>query len=587
MTRSIYIAKSGAKMAPTLPEDAVTRTFGIFGVKDSGKTTTARVLVEGICKVGGHVVVLDPVGVWWGATRAGDGPGIPGIVLGGEHGDVPLEETGGQLVAELAVSRAYPLVVIDLKLLRKGAAQRFMADFTEGVYFANRRPLHVVFEEADRALPQNPRGMDPTLGRLLGAAEDIVKLGRSRGLGSTFISQRIASVTKNVTEQVEALILHRQIGPRDRKAVKDWIESNGEASVTQKVLDSMASLDQGEAWLYSPGWLRVLERVRMRMPKTLDSSATPRNDDERDERDAAPRAKVDLDVLRERMAETVERARQNDPKELRKQIAALQRELAAAQEEQVSREVEVEVLVPDREAVAALSALLAEFEAVVDALDEAQRGLTEHAEQILTNAGEARTLAHERMADLRVALDKVGGLPARTRVEETPAAPSPPRQQPASPRPAPTPVADGELSAGAQRLLEEMRGLVPLRLSRTQLATILGRGKKSSTLTQQLGELVAGGYVSNAGGYAVVESNGGPPLTGDALTQRWLSALPDGPAALLRELIEAGELAKDDLFTRAGFSPTSSTPVTHLKLLSDNGLAERRAGMIVLGGAAA
>lgn len=326
MAPAIYIAKSGAKNAPTLPADAVTRTFGIFGMKDSGKTTAARVLVEGVCKIGGHAVVVDPVGVWWGATRAGSGPGIKGVVIGGEHGDVPLEETGGKLVAELVLAQQYPLVVIDTNLLRKAARHRFLADLLEEVYHRNRRPLMVVFEEADQTLPQAPKSMDPTLGRVLGAAEDIVKLGRSRGLGAALISQRFATVNKNVTEQIESLILLRIIGPNDRKAVKAWIESNGEADVTAKVMDSMAKLHQGEGWLYSPGWLRLLEKVRLRASRTLDSSATP-TDEEAIQQDAATRAPVSLDDLRSQMAETIERAKENDPTELRKRVVELEREL--------------------------------------------------------------------------------------------------------------------------------------------------------------------------------------------------------------------------------------------------------------------
>lgn len=389
---AIHFAKSGKTNAPTLPTDAVTRTFGIFGMKDSGKTTTARVIAEGVVRLGGHVVVLDPVGVWWGITRAGSGPGCPGIVIGGEHGDVPLEETGGQLVAELVVTRQWPVVVIDMKLLRKGAAQRFMADFLEGVYFHNRRPLHLIFEEADRALPQAPRGMNPTLGRVMGAAEDIVKLGRSRGLGSTFLSQRMATVTKNVVEQVEALLLHRQAGPNDVKAVKGWIENNGDPRQTVKVLDTIASLEQGEAWLYSPGWLRALERVRMKMPRTLDSSSTP-TDDEREVEAAAARAPVDLDELRKLMSETVERAEANDPAALRKRIAELEMQL----EERPVPESRVErVLVPDPEGLARLVECVASLEAAQGDIDQ-QLGL-------------ALAATRDAVDTVRGAVEPLGGL---------------------------------------------------------------------------------------------------------------------------------------------------------------------------------
>lgn len=581
-----YLSRSGAKSALMLPDDTVTRTFGIFGVKDSGKTTTGRLLAEGICRTGGHVCVLDPVGVHWGITRAGEGPGVPGIVIGGEHADVPLEQTGGNLVAEFVVGRHYPVVVIDMKLLRKGEAQRFMADFLEAVYFSNRRPLHLMFEEADRALPQSPRGMDPTLGRVMGAGEDIVKLGRSRGLGSTFISQRMATVTKNVTEQVEALILHAQPGPRDRRAVKEWVESNGDPRQTVKVMDSMASLDVGEAWIYSPKWLRVLERIKVRQPKTLDSSSTPTND-ERDVEEQAPRAPVDLATLAAAMAETVKRAAANDPKTLRARIDELEKQLAERPPGEAPEPIKV--FVPDRELTAKLIELSVDLTQTAVGVEEAvgrARGDLDEAEGRYAAASDRVANVAGRLSDLA---DAAASLP----VEGSPAAvraPSLSRTVPTAPTSAPVapaarPVDDaGELSAGAAKLLDEMRGLHPIRLNRTQLAAILKRGAKSSTLTMQLGELKAAGAITDERGLLGVAGGSSSVLSTTDVCARWRSALPAGPLALLDVLIaNPGGLTRADLFEQSGFSPTSSTPVTHLKMLMDNGLAVRVNGGVALG----
>jgi hypothetical protein len=46
-------------------------------------------MVEEFLKAGVHVVVVDPVGVWWGLRASADGQreGLPIVVLGGEHGD--------------------------------------------------------------------------------------------------------------------------------------------------------------------------------------------------------------------------------------------------------------------------------------------------------------------------------------------------------------------------------------------------------------------------------------------------------------------------------------------------------------------
>jgi hypothetical protein len=409
---ALYITKGGAKASPTLPGDAITRTFGVLGQRGTGKTTTAVVLVEAIVKHGGYAAILDPVGAWYGITRAGERPGARGVVVGGEHGDVPLEETGGQLVADLVVRRQWPVVVIDMKLLRKGQQIRFMADFAETLFHSNRAPLHVVFEEADRALPQSPRGMDPTVGRLLGAGEDIVKLGRSRGLGATLVTQRPATVNKNVLEQVEGLIIHRLLGPNDRKAIKSWIEANGDPRATAQVMDSLASLGLGEAWLYSPA-LGLLDRATIRPRWTFDSSATPDAEPAAIEARTA-RAPVDLDVLRKAMAETVERAKANDPRELRRRIAELEARIeeVSSKSPAAAEPVEVEVLVPDREQVTALVEAQVELRSTMDEADDVAVRFANIAQGFASDAARAS----DAIARLQEMIDRVGRM-GRTRVE--------------------------------------------------------------------------------------------------------------------------------------------------------------------------
>jgi hypothetical protein len=594
----IYLAKSGSRRGATLPADSVTRTFGIFGVKDSGKSTTARTLAEGVVKLGGHVVILDPVGVWWGITRRGEGPGLPGIVIGGEHGDVPLEKEGGALVAEFVVGRHYPVVVIDTMLLRKGARLAFLADFLEGVYHSNRRPLQLVFEEADEALPQSPRGMNPTLGRVLGAAEDIVKKGRSRGLGSTFISQRFATVTKNVTTQVECLILHAQPAPQDQKAVKEWVATNGDTRVTDRVMASMASLDVGEAWLYSPKWLKLLAQIRVRKPKTLDSSSTP-TDDERELDEQAPRAPVDKAELARQMSEVVERAKGKDPAELKKRIAELEAQLADVKPEVVEVAGE-RVIVPDAETVRELAESVEVFADAAQAITDSVEHLLSEAEGLdrrITRAEETRREVVDALAAARATLDELKGIPAEG-VPVTPApraAPAPrPRAAAASNGKPAAPAGDAEdVSPGALKLLDEMREVYPLRLNRIQLATILGRGKKSSTLTQQLAELKDADLIREDGSklLSAVVTGAQAEMSKGELIDRWRSALPEGPLALLDVLLGlpgGGGIGKDDLFVQAGFSATSSTPVGHLKMLKDNGLAfEPQKKVVMLGPALA
>src|SRR5438105_687186 len=90
-----------------LPLDAVTQTIGILGRKGSGKTTTARDLVEEMLKAQLPVDIIDPTDAWYGLRSSADGKSaaFPITVLGGDYGDAPLEETAGKVIADLVAER--------------------------------------------------------------------------------------------------------------------------------------------------------------------------------------------------------------------------------------------------------------------------------------------------------------------------------------------------------------------------------------------------------------------------------------------------------------------------------------------------
>jgi hypothetical protein len=307
-----------------LPLDAVTQTFAILAKRGVGKTYTALVLVEELLEARAQVLVADPVGVCWGLRAAANGkdPGLPIIVLGGEHGDVPLEATAGKVIAEFVVETRSS-VVLDLALFRKGDQVRFMTDFAETLYHRNRAPLHLVLDEADAFAPQRPmHGQE----RMLGAIQDLVRRGRARGIGVTLVTQRAAVLSKDVLTQVEVLVALRTIAPQDRDAIDAWIQAHDAHGQRGEFMASLASLPIGTAWFWSPGWLDVFRKVKIRARTTFDSSATPKVG----ETAKAPKrlAPVDLEALKGRITATIERAKAEDPRELRRQVAELKAQLA-------------------------------------------------------------------------------------------------------------------------------------------------------------------------------------------------------------------------------------------------------------------
>lgn len=332
-------SRAGLQIAPdlSLPLDAVTRTHGILAVRGAGKSNCAAVMAEEMFAAGLPFVVVDPVGAWYGLRSSSDGksPGLPIPVFGGKHGDLPLDRHAGELVANLVVSKRLSCV-LDLSTFdSENEKKAFLLAFARRLYQTNEDPLHLFLEEADDYIPQRPMRDEAVL---LRAWENIVRRGRARGLGITLITQRSASLNKNVLTQVETLIVLRTTGPQDRTAIEAWVQYHQQS---RDVLASLAGLEDGEAWVWSPHVLKLMRRVQVRRRRTFDSGATPRNVRGKDARPVATLADVDLSALQSEMAATIERAKADDPRELRRRIAGLERDLKAAKAERALERVEV------------------------------------------------------------------------------------------------------------------------------------------------------------------------------------------------------------------------------------------------------
>jgi hypothetical protein len=327
-----------------LPIDAVTSTLVVYGGKGMGKTNLGSVIMEELYAAGQRFAVIDPMGVWWGLRHSEDGKGlgIEVLILGGIHGDIPIEPTAGSVVADLVVDEDVS-VVIDISRRPDGTMWsiaeriRFVTDYTKRLYQRQgeqRRPLMAVYDEAARFIPQTIRKGDDAVAFCVGAIAVLVEEGRNVGVGVTLITQRSARLNKDVAELADIMIAFRTVGPNSRAAVLDWLGEHIEKERIRDLDAQLRSLPVGSALVVSPGWLAFEGVVRFRHRQTFDSSATPKpGQSERKVRGAG--AKPDLEKYQVRMAETIERAAENDPKQIRKKfevrIVQLERDLKAAQ----------------------------------------------------------------------------------------------------------------------------------------------------------------------------------------------------------------------------------------------------------------
>jgi hypothetical protein len=503
----------------SLPSEAVTQTFAILAKRGMGKTYTASVMVEEMLKQNLPVVVADPVGVWWGlrASASGKGPGYPIVVFGGEHADIPLDKESGEAIADVLIEQRFP-AILDLSGLRKGEQTRFMETFCERLYFKNRNALHLVLDEADAFAPQKPL---PGQQRMLGAVDDLVRRGRARGLGITLVTQRAAVLNKDVLTQVEVLVALRTIAPQDRAAVDSWVNAHGTEEQRKEMMKSLPSLPIGTAWFWSPGWLDLFKRVKIRRRETFDSSATP-SAGAKSQR-PSNLALVDLESLKERFAATLQKRREEDPRILKAEIARLQSELAVKKPE-----VKIEhVPVISQEDQAYLTGLKKDAEAALTALVRA-----------------------------------VEAIGARTAVPAGPVA-----KPVARPAIISRPVShhdDGQKLAGAERKILTVLAQYPTGRSKVQIAVIAGYAVGGGGFNNALSSLRSKGFIETAGETSRITQGGADALgsftplpVGPALLAYWQQHLGKAERAILGAFDgQRFGLSKVELAARAGYEVT-------------------------------
>lgn len=308
-----------------IPNAALSQHIAILGKTGSGKTYAAKGVVENILREGGRACVIDPTGAWHGlrSSATGKSAGFPVVIFGGSHADLPLGSAHGEALAEIIGTASTP-AIIDTSLMRVGERTRFFADFADALVRKNKGPLHLIVDEAHLFAPQG-KVNDPQSGAMLHAANNLVSLGRSRGLRIILITQRPAKLHKDSLTQVETMVALRLIAPQDRKAVEEWIKDNADEKKGREIITSLATLPTGQGWVWAPE-IDLLERVTFPKIKTFDTSRAPEDGDS----GAGPvLAPIDRDAIEKRLETVAADALANDPKALKAEVAKLKRELAA------------------------------------------------------------------------------------------------------------------------------------------------------------------------------------------------------------------------------------------------------------------
>lgn len=587
----------------SLPLDTETSTGIVYGGKGMGKTNFGAVLAEECHKVGIHFAVVDPMGVWWGLRHSpnGKGPGIEVLILGGIHGDIPIEPTGGAVVADLVVDERAN-VIVDISRRPDGTMWsiadrvRFVRDYCKRLYQRQgekRRPVLQFIDEAARFVPQVIRKDDSDVAACMGAIAVLVEEGRNVGIGVILITQRSARLNKDVAELADCMIAFRTVGPNSRRAVLDWLGEHVEKEKIKTYDQQIRALPRGTALVVSPGWLEYEGFVAIRMRETFDSSATPKRGRQRR---VTGGAKPDLAKYRQLMAATIEKAQAEDPKLLKRRIDQLQRELAGRAfgmsrktppaktvEKTVTKTVKVPAITAiqiaqirraaetfergGKQAAAAATAMMARLDKVVSSLQPPIPRIGKPQPFVVTNEAVQAAIKKQRPTINQAFKKEID------------------RQI----------FGDAQLKLGARRMATVLATWYPRPLTKTQLASLSNIVPGSGTFYNYLRSLVSCSLVTSAVtdelvriNPSVVDSwrNGSTPASASEIAAQYAGSLKAGARRMLDVLIELGPdgtIDKTALANHIGIAPGSGTFYNYLRSLVRNDLAADKGKDVVPG----
>lgn len=552
------------KTITELPEGVLAQHIAVLGKTRSGKSSTIRLLVEGLLDQKKPVCVVDPKGDWWGLKSSADGKhaGYPIVIFGGEHADVPLNPHAGASIAELVATGNRPCI-IDLGGWMVGDRTRFFVDFASHLFKLTRGARWLVVDEVHNFAPQG-KVLDPDAGKMLHWANRLASEGSGKGLTIIAASQRPQKVHKDFLTCAETLIAMRVIHPLDRGAIKDWLDGCPDPERSRDILASLAGMKRGDGWVWSPEIGYGPEQVHFAKFKTYDSFKAQAGE-------TVARLKgwadVDLDDVRKKLAKVVEEAKANDPRELKRQVADLQRQLVEAAKVKPGKteikRVEVPILKDQQ---------VKRIEAVCERLNGA---LTATVDRFVKSAESVQAAAHELSATIGVAT-KVNSqtvtisagavsLPVST-ITRPPAAPV------RKPKNIELPKDDHSELSRMERALLVALAQHPKGLTKQQICIFAGY-QPSGPVSVAYARFYAHGWMQPIGGglwgiqHSGLEILGSfePLPTGAALRDRVLSdsRMPDMERKLLAALFESypNPLSKTEVCERAGYKPSGPVSV--------------------------
>ena len=574
-----------------LPKAVLAQHTVILGKTRSGKSSTMRGLVEELLDDKKPVCIIDPKGDWWGlkSSASGKRAGYEVVIFGGVHADVPINAHSGAVVGDLVATGNRPCI-IDLGGWMVGERTRFFIEFASTLFKKTHGARWLCIDECHNFAPQG-KIMDPDAGKMLHWANRLASEGAGKGLTLISASQRPQKVHKDYLTSHETLIAMRVIHPLDRKAMKEWMDGCADPTKGAEVLNTLAGMQRGEAWVWSPEIDFGPKRIQFPMFKTYDSFAVQTGEAGQK---LSGWAAVDLDDVKAKLASVVEEAKANDPRELRAQVAALKGVIEKLTYKSTTTDGTAK---PDNAAIAA---------AEKRGFDQAQRKLRREAEKHAQETIVAAMDAIENLiSPIGIRLKEQIGAARKQRVtlqvEFTPTAAAPqqyrhPIQQKGAVVPrsysAACAVGDNEdRPLGAERKpLAALASVYPAGMTESQWAVAAGFRRTGGTWNTYVSRLRTALRVVRQGELWFASELGigdlgtnvpTMPPPGAALVDFWAARVP-AAGRLLRVLAEhyPNGLTRDELAAQVEMTSSGGSFNTYLSRLRSPGLIEEQDGQV-------
>jgi hypothetical protein len=351
--------------------------------------------------------------------------------------------------------------------------------------------------------------------------------------------------------------------------VASWIRDK---AIDEDINQELPRLRRGCPHAWSPAWLQISQVITVAPKWTFDASSTPRVGLTTKARSLSP---MDVAQLRTAMAATLERAKQEDPKELRRQLGERDRRI---------RELERATPVP---AVASVREKRVEVPVLtgkqLQAFERTAARVEKTGTALIEVGGQFVTIARELLA---VAKRAAGGNGRTAEIRNTATRPRPSVVRPSPPRRDPPASAEG-LSRSQQRILNALAWLETLGLpsaDKTQVALLADQSPTSGGFFNNLGRLRSAGLIDYPAPSVVALTDAGRdaaapvdvPQTSEELQRQLFARLSGSQVKILEHLIARypEAVAKDDLAAAAGQSATSGGYFNNLGRLRSLGLID-------------